>query len=89
MQTFVYVIQNSKDFRLYVGMTRNVEKRIEEHNKGLTPSTQFYRPWKLVYLEEYPDRISARNREKYLKSGSGKEFLKRVINLDLNAGISD
>ena len=70
-------------------MTRNVEKRIEEHNKGLTPSTQFYRPWKLVYLEEYPDRISARNREKYLKSGSGKEFLKRVINLDSNAGISD
>ena len=89
MQTFVYVIQSSKDFRLYVGMTRNVEKRIEEHNKGLTPSTQFYRPWKLVYLEEYPDRISARNREKYLKSGSGKEFLKRVINLDSNAGISD
>ncbi|MBK6815865.1 MAG: GIY-YIG nuclease family protein [Saprospiraceae bacterium] len=89
MQTFVYVIQSSKDFRLYVGMTGNVEKRIEEHNKGLTPSTQFYRPWKLVYLEEYPDRISARNREKYLKSGSGKEFLKRVINLDSNAGISD
>ena len=57
-------------------MTENLERRIEEHNSGKTKSTKGYRPWKLFFFEELPSRIEARKREKYLKSGVGKEYIK-------------
>ncbi|MBT8270697.1 MAG: GIY-YIG nuclease family protein [Flavobacteriaceae bacterium] len=73
---FVYVLKSEIDGRLYVGMTINLANRIREHNLGRTKSTKGYRPWSLIHQEEYPDRITARNREKYLKSGYGKQWLK-------------
>ena len=77
---FVYVIKSLKDARLYVGMTSDVERRLSEHNKGMTTSTRFYRPWELCRVETFPDRLSAREREKYLKSGHGKTYLRRLYN---------
>ena len=67
------------DGRLYVGFTENIENRLKEHNTGKTRSTKGYIPWFLVYKEEVNDRISARKREKYLKSGCGKEYIKKII----------
>ncbi len=81
MQTeiyYVYVIQSQKDGRLYVGMTKHINERLKEHNSGQVFSTKSYRPWKLFYSEEIGDRQKAREREKYLKSGCGKEFLKKL-----------
>ncbi|UOY08908.1 GIY-YIG nuclease family protein [Muricauda sp. SCSIO 64092] len=77
---FVYVLKSEIDNRLYVGLTQNVEKRLREHNSGKTRSTKGYRPWQLIYVEEYPDRPTARKREKYLKSGYGKQWLKNKHN---------
>ena len=77
---FVYVLKSEIDDRLYVGLTQNVEKRLKEHNRGKTRSTKGYRPWQLIYVEEYPDRPTARKREKYLKSGYGKQWLKNKHN---------
>ena len=80
METYwVYVIESQKDKRLYVGMSKQVENRLKEHNAGHVTSTKGYRPWKLLYREEVGDRPLARQREKYLKSGSGKEYLKTII----------
>ena len=76
---FVYVIQSKIDNRLYVGFTDNLERRIGEHNSGRTKSTKAYIPWELVYFESVENRIDARKREKYFKSGYGKEQLKRQI----------
>jgi putative endonuclease len=59
-------------------MTANFEKRIRDHNLGHVFSTKGHRPWKLLYKEEMPDRADARCREKYLKHGVGKEFLKSL-----------
>ncbi len=73
---YVYVIHSKKDGRLYVGMTIDVKKRLNEHNKGKTKSTKGYRPWELIKVEEFDTRLDARKREKYLKGGSGKEWLK-------------
>jgi putative endonuclease len=73
---FVYVIRSEVDGRFYVGMTENLERRLNEHNSGKTKSTKGYRPWILVHSEVHPDRITARKREKYLKSGVGKEYIK-------------
>jgi putative endonuclease len=58
-------------------MTTDVEKRLKEHNAGKTKSTKGYRPWILVFTEQFSTRFSARTREKYLKSGIGKEFIKQ------------
>ena len=56
----VYVLQSQKDGRLYVGMSENVELRLKQHNKGMTTSTNPYKPWILLFTEEYPYRIEAR-----------------------------
>ena len=65
-----------KDGRLYKGQTNNLGNRIIEHNTGKTKSTKGYLPWELVYFESFKTREEAVLREKYFKTGSGREFLK-------------
>ena len=83
---FVYVIQSRVDGRLYKGITGNIETRIAEHNSGRCKSTKAYAPWDLVYFEKVESRVEARKRELYLKSGSGREFLKMLLNSDRRMG---
>jgi putative endonuclease len=73
----VYAIKSLVDGRIYVGFTKNLQRRLDEHNNGRVRSTKFYVPWVIIYTEPALDRLSARLKEKKLKSGSGKEFLKR------------
>ena len=75
----VYAIRSSSRKYIYVGLTNDVKRRIEEHNNHENRSTKAYGPFTLIYSEEFPDRISARIKEKYLKSGAGKEFLKSLL----------
>ncbi|MBN1405418.1 MAG: GIY-YIG nuclease family protein [Candidatus Omnitrophica bacterium] len=75
---YVYAIVN-KDNRIYVGITKDLIFRVKEHNRKKTKSTKGYAPWDLFYKEKLPDRVSARQREKQLKSGCGKEYLKEVL----------
>ena len=81
---YVYAIQSLKDGRIYVGQTSNVTNRLAQHNKGLTFSTKPYTPWKLFYTETFNDRASARAKEKYLKSGIGKSYLKSLLQTGSN-----
>ena len=60
-------------------MTKNLSKRLIDHNSGRVFSTKGFRPWKVLCYEECGDRQNARAREKYLKSGVGKEFLKNKL----------
>jgi putative endonuclease len=76
MEYFVYVLMSLKDGRLYKGQTNNLGNRIIEHNTGKTKSTKGYLPWELVYFESFKTREEAVLREKYFKTGSGREFLK-------------
>ena len=78
---FVYIIRSENSGRLYKGITENVQERLNEHNTGKQKSTKGYRPWNLVYLEEFSSRVEARNREKYFKSGVGREYLKEKLDL--------
>jgi putative endonuclease len=79
MKYFVFAIRSLKDIRIYIGMSEDVQKRLQEHNSGSTKSTKGYLPLELVYVEECQDRILARSREKFYKSGSGKAALRRVV----------
>jgi len=76
---FTYVLKSNQRNYFYVGMTNNPEKRISTHNKGYNKTTKPYLPFEIILIENYPDRISARKREKYLKSGSGKEYIKSLV----------
>ena len=72
---FIYVIRSESSGKLYKGQTDNLNRRIDAHNKGLSKYTNKRGPWKLVYSEEYDTRSEALKREKFLKSGKGREFL--------------
>ena len=76
---FVYAIKSQVDGIIYVGMSMDVQKRLVEHNSGKTKSTKGYKPWRLIYTELLPSRSEARRKEKYLKSGVRKEFLKSLV----------
>ncbi len=78
---FVYVIQSAKDNKFYTGITNDIERRLKEHNSGKksTPSTSGRGPFKLVYFEQYETRKEARERERFLKSGSGREFRNKLL----------
>jgi putative endonuclease len=76
---YVYVIESQRNFDFYKGFTKNVNKRLKEHNSGLTESTKNHKPWKLVYCEIFLNKQDAVEREKYLKGSWGRKFLKDVI----------
>jgi putative endonuclease len=79
MEYFVYILESDLDGRLYKGQTSDIAKRIKEHNSGKTKSTKGYKPWKLVYFETFETRDEAVLREKYFKTGIGREFLKEKL----------
>lgn len=72
----IYVVQNPKG-KLYKGFTNNIEKRLMQHNAndGFSSYTSNRGPWTLVYQEECATEAEARMREKFFKSGRGREFL--------------
>ena len=75
----VYVLQSEKDGTYYTGYTTDINKRISQHNSGESKSTKNKRPYKLVYNEVYYTRSEAMKREKYLKTGKGREFLSKIL----------
>jgi putative endonuclease len=75
---YTYALRSINRNYIYVGLTNNIERRIEEHNKGYNKTTRAYAPFQLIYKKRYPTRIEARKQEKYLKTGFGKEYLKRI-----------
>jgi len=68
-----------KNGRLYTGSTNNIERRLYEHNVGQTRYTSLTRPFELVYKEAYNTSLEAKKREKFLKTGKGREFLKVIL----------
>ena len=76
---YLYVIKSEVNGDLYVGICKDVERRIGGHQAGKNRYTKGLRPWKLMQVEEYPDWSAARQKEKYYKSGIGKEYLKRLL----------
>jgi len=77
---YVYVLKSKKDNKFYTGFTLNLDKRINEHNKGRksTRSTLNRGPFELVHVEFVADRVIARKLEKYFKSGFGREIIAEI-----------
>ena len=76
---YVYILESLKNGRLYTGSTNNLERRLFEHNSGQSKYSRLTKPFKLLYCEEFPTRTEAVHREKYLKTGRGREELSKII----------
>ena len=76
---YVYVLWSLKSERLYTGSTNDLERRLAEHNAGKSTYTSQTGPYQLVYHEEWPTQLEARRRERFLKSGKGREFVRSVL----------
>jgi putative endonuclease len=77
---FVYVLESATfPGRHYVGLTGDVDGRLAEHNSGKSPHTRKFRPWTLRASFMFPEREKAASFERYLKSGSGRAFLRRHL----------
>jgi len=75
---FTYVLRSLKDKKNYIGLTNNLEKRFKQHQNGLCESTKNRVPFEIVYYEEFKDRSDAVQREKFFKTGKGRELLKNL-----------
>jgi putative endonuclease len=75
----VYVLQSESDAGFYIGFSTNLRARLRQHQKGESFATARRGPWKLIYYEAYLNREDALGRERYLKSGSGRRFLRAQL----------
>ena len=76
---YTYVLVSQKDHKFYIGWTNDLIKRIKQHNNGKVESTKNRKPLKLVYYEASLNKEKAIDREKQLKTGFGRNYLKRRI----------
>jgi putative endonuclease len=75
----IYIIKSIEGYG-YTGITEDLEKRLNEHNnKLLSFWTKRGTNWKLIYKEEFNTRSEAMKREKWLKTGVGRDYLKKVL----------
>lgn len=76
---YTYLLHSKKDARWYTGCTEDLRKRFKEHNQGLVPSTKGRGPFEMLYYEACQNKQDAFNREKFLKTGMGKRYLKNRL----------
>lgn len=76
----VYILYAEKFQKIYIGYTSNIEQRIISHNLLATKGyTVKFRPWNVIHTEEYATKAEAMNREKWLKSGAGRMWIKENV----------
>ena len=78
MNFFTYVIKNIEG-KIYIGQTTDIERRLVEHNEEGNGYTSKFRPWELIVLESYLSRKESMARERYLKTGAGRDWIKNKI----------
>jgi len=76
---YVYVLLSKVDNQFYTGATSDLKSRLQKHDDGQVPSTSKRRPLKLIYYEACLEKDDAIKREKYLKTGMGKRYLRNRL----------
>lgn len=76
---YTYVIRSQKSGYMYTGTTSDLRKRFHQHNEGKSTWTKSRASWRLIYYEACLNEEDAKAREKYLKSGMGKRYLKNRL----------
>jgi putative endonuclease len=81
-----YVLLSKSTGRFYTGSTSDLQARLESHNSNLSAATKNGGPWELVHREEFETRTEAMARERYFKTGVGREELKRMLSARSSIG---
>lgn len=81
---YVYILQSLKNNKLYTGSTNDLRKRFDQHQKNKSTYTKGRGPFKLIYYEASLHEEDARAREKFLKSGMGKKYLRNRLKRSLS-----
>ena len=76
---YVYILKSKKYKWFYVGITNDLQNRFKMHNSGKVESTKKLKPFILIYYEAHHNRYDAAKREKFLKTGLGKDWIKRTL----------
>ena len=76
---YVYVLHSKIDDQLYVGCIYDLEKRLQEHNAGQVPATRERRPLEVIHYEAFKNKYDAYFREKWLKTGWGRRYLRKTL----------
>lgn len=79
MQYFVYILWSASLAKTYAGFTTNLKARVLSHNVGVKGWTLRGRPWVLIHSESFADERDARDREKFFKTGAGRDYIKQYI----------
>ena len=75
---FVYILKSDKDY-IYIGQTKDLEDRLIRHNSNRSKYTKNKGPFRIIYKEVFKTRTEAMKREKELKSGKDREWLKNNV----------
>ena len=75
----LYILYSEKLNRYYVGYTNDSDRRISEHNRIKGKYTDIGIPWLLVYSEDYNDKKSAMDRERFIKSQKSRQYITELI----------
>ena len=76
---YIYILQSKKDRKWYTGYTSDLRKRFNQHSSNEVYSTKNRGPFDLIYYEACLNSTDAKSREKFLKSGMGKRYLKNRL----------
>ena len=71
----LYVLRGLKNRKRYVGITSDLQRRLAEHGQNRSKGSQAIGEFEMLFTEEYPNYLAAREREKFLKSGQGRQWL--------------
>ena len=83
MSYWIYILENNFTERRYIGHTSDLERRLREHNDKVVGRNRYTRKqrgtWRVIYKEEYATRAEAMKRERFLKSGQGRKWIKANV----------
>lgn len=82
---YVYILLSLKDHKFYVGFTHELKERLFQHAKGLVTSTKYRLPLKVIHYEYFINKEDAKARERFFKSGFGRQQLKKALQFTLQS----
>ena len=75
----MYILQSKKTLSYYVGYSRDVQRRLAEHNRGKVASTKPRAPYEVVYTEPFADEVEARQRERFIKRQKSRKYVEQLV----------
>ena len=83
MSNFLYILKSKSTDKFYVGISQNPERRLEYHNSFEKGFTSRYRPWEIVFTQEFNSKNEVAIIEQKIKSWKSRKMIQRVIDGDI------